>query len=54
MATDYGDYSRKILRLIFTAEELKTSILPPGKAQFSREPLETARFKIFTGLRQVL
>ena len=53
MGTDYGDYSRKILRLIFTPKELKNSILPPGKSYLTREPLEGARFKIFTGLQQV-
>ncbi|CAM4971801.1 unnamed protein product [Rotaria socialis] len=47
MATDYGDYSRQILRIIFTGDELKTCILPPGKAHLTREPLDQERFTIF-------
>ncbi|CAF4971676.1 unnamed protein product, partial [Rotaria magnacalcarata] len=31
MATDYGNYARKILRIVFSQDELKSSILPPGK-----------------------
>ncbi|CAF1540424.1 unnamed protein product [Rotaria magnacalcarata] len=47
MATDYGDYSRQILRIIFTGDELKTCILPPGNAHLTREPLDQERFTIF-------
>ena len=53
MATDYGDYARKILRLIFTSDELKTCTLPPGKPHFTRQPLDEERFKIFTGRHTV-
>jgi hypothetical protein len=47
MATDYGDYARKILRIIFTSDELQTRILPPGKSHLARKPLDEDRFKIF-------
>ncbi|CAM4983063.1 unnamed protein product [Rotaria socialis] len=47
MATDYGDYSRQILRIIFTGDELKTCILPLVKAHLTREPLDQERFTIF-------
>ncbi len=40
MATDYGEYAREILRIIFTSNELKTSILPPGKLHLARKPLD--------------
>jgi len=40
MATDYGDYARKILRVIFTSDELQTRILPPGKLHLARKPLD--------------
>lgn len=50
MATDYGDYSRKILRMIFSPDELKNRILPPGKEYLAREPLDPERFRIFTGM----
>ncbi len=47
MATDYGDYARKILRIIFTSDELQTRILPLGKSYLARKPLDEDRFKIF-------
>ncbi|CAF3193862.1 unnamed protein product [Rotaria socialis] len=34
MATDYGDYARKILRIVFSRDELKSSILSSGKPHF--------------------
>ncbi|CAF1478903.1 unnamed protein product [Rotaria sordida] len=48
MATDYGDYARQILRIIFTSDELKNSILPPGRPCLTRKPLDQERFKTFT------
>ncbi|CAF4519374.1 unnamed protein product, partial [Rotaria magnacalcarata] len=53
MATDYGDYSRQILRIIFTGDELKTCILPPGNAHLTREPLDQERFTIFLGMQKL-
>ncbi|CAF4859185.1 unnamed protein product [Rotaria sp. Silwood1] len=49
MATDYGDYARKILQIIYTSDELKNSILPPGKPHLARPPLAKDRFKKFLG-----
>ncbi|CAF3351230.1 unnamed protein product [Rotaria socialis] len=46
MVTDYGNYARKILRIVFSRDELKSSILPPGKPHFRRQPLDQDRFKI--------
>ncbi|CAF2053357.1 unnamed protein product [Rotaria magnacalcarata] len=46
MATDYGNYARKILRIVFSQDELKSSILPPGKPHLRRQPLDQDRFKI--------
>ncbi|CAF3304050.1 unnamed protein product [Rotaria socialis] len=47
MVTDYGNYARKILRIVFSRDELKSSILPPGKPHFRRQPLDQDRFKIY-------
>ncbi|CAF4176527.1 unnamed protein product [Rotaria sp. Silwood2] len=47
MATDYGDYARQILQIIYTSDELKNSILPPGKPYLARPPLAKDRFKKF-------
>ncbi|CAF3309829.1 unnamed protein product [Rotaria socialis] len=46
MATDYGNYACKILRIVFSQDELNSSILPPGKPHFRRQPLDQDRFKI--------
>ncbi|CAF1492541.1 unnamed protein product, partial [Rotaria magnacalcarata] len=47
LGTDYGDYARNILRILYTKEELQTSILPPGRTHLSRKPLDKVRFKKF-------
>jgi hypothetical protein len=49
MASDYDDYARKILKIIFTPQELKDSILPPGRRHLARPPLDEIKFKKFTG-----
>ncbi|CAF1511484.1 unnamed protein product [Rotaria magnacalcarata] len=38
-----NDYSRQVLRTIFLVEELSSSILPPGRQQFIRKPLDRGR-----------
>ena len=45
-----GDYARKVLRIIFTREELLTSILPPGGSHYSRKPLDQEKFELFHGM----
>ncbi len=42
-----GDYARQILRIIFTHEELTTSILPPGGAHYKRKTLDKEKFDLF-------
>ena len=42
-----GDYARQLLRVIYSLEELVSSILPPGGAQYSRAPLDSEKFEIF-------
>ncbi|CAF4120171.1 unnamed protein product [Rotaria magnacalcarata] len=39
-----NDYSRQVLRAIFSVEELSSSILPLGCQQFIRKPLDSGRF----------
>ncbi|CAF2228734.1 unnamed protein product [Rotaria magnacalcarata] len=39
-----NDYSRQVLRAIFSVEELSSSILPPGRQPFIRKPLDSGRF----------
>ncbi|CAF4280794.1 unnamed protein product, partial [Rotaria magnacalcarata] len=46
MATDYGNYTRKTLRIVFSQDELKRSVLPPGNPHFRRQSLDQDRFKI--------
>ncbi|CAF5203896.1 unnamed protein product, partial [Rotaria magnacalcarata] len=47
MATDYGNYTRKTLRIVFSQDELKRSVLPPGNPHFRRQSLDQDRFKIY-------
>jgi hypothetical protein len=49
LATDYGAYARKLLKIVFTEEELKNCILPPVKSYLTRQPLDEDRFKIVLG-----
>ncbi|CAF4349356.1 unnamed protein product, partial [Rotaria sp. Silwood2] len=41
------DYGRKVLRTLFTHEELISSILPPGGSHYCRKPLDNKRFEQF-------
>ncbi|CAF4245033.1 unnamed protein product [Rotaria magnacalcarata] len=41
---DFGDYARRVMRVLFTEEELRTSILPPKRKHLAREPLDSVRF----------
>ncbi|CAF4381277.1 unnamed protein product, partial [Didymodactylos carnosus] len=43
---DYGDYARKVLRVLFTKEELTTSVLPPGAPYLRHDPLDETRFEL--------
>ncbi|CAF5022527.1 unnamed protein product [Rotaria magnacalcarata] len=47
MANDYGNYTRKTLRIVFSQDELKRSVLPPGNPHFRRQSLDQDRFKIY-------
>ncbi|CAF1498432.1 unnamed protein product [Rotaria sordida] len=40
-----GDYGRQVLRVVFSHEELISSILPPGGAQYARKPLDFEKFE---------
>lgn len=46
---DIYDFSRQTLRILFTAKELSTHILPPGRSHLARPPLDTERFNKFHG-----
>ncbi|CAF1038418.1 unnamed protein product [Rotaria magnacalcarata] len=47
-----GDYTRQVLRSLYSREELTSSILPPGGEHFARKPLDNQRFeKLHRALR---
>ncbi|CAM4836261.1 unnamed protein product [Rotaria magnacalcarata] len=46
-ARNYGDYARQILRILYTTEELCSSILPTDSTHFARKPLDIVRFRKF-------
>jgi hypothetical protein len=45
-----GDYARQVLRILYSQEELLSSILPPGGSQFIRQPLDEKRFERLHGM----
>ncbi|CAF1493873.1 unnamed protein product [Adineta ricciae] len=48
-AKDMLDFARKTLRIIFSADELKSHILPPEREHLRRPALDEARFNVFLG-----
>lgn len=49
MARNYGDFARRTMRILFTADELKTSVLPPSRSYLSRPALDEKRFELLNG-----
>ncbi|CAF1604877.1 unnamed protein product, partial [Didymodactylos carnosus] len=43
--TSYGDYARKLMKKLFTEEELKSRILPPARQHLKRPVLDEHKFK---------
>ncbi|CAF1617933.1 unnamed protein product, partial [Didymodactylos carnosus] len=43
-ATSYGDYGRRLMRIMFSKEELKLSVLPPARSHLSKKPLNERKF----------
>ncbi|CAF1278909.1 unnamed protein product [Rotaria sordida] len=41
---DFGDYARQLMRVLYTNDELQSSILPPGRRHLVRKPLDFDRF----------
>ena len=48
-AKDLVDFSRKTLKILFTAEELKTRLLPPQRDHLKRRTLDEERFNKMIG-----
>ncbi|CAF4443579.1 unnamed protein product, partial [Rotaria magnacalcarata] len=46
MGTDYDDYTREVLRKVFTEDERKNCILPPRREYLKREPLDEDKYKL--------
>ncbi|CAM4783909.1 unnamed protein product [Rotaria magnacalcarata] len=46
MSTDYDDYTREVLRKVFTEDERKNCILPPRREYLKREPLDEDKYKL--------
>ncbi|CAF1056781.1 unnamed protein product [Adineta steineri] len=41
IGTDFGDYGRQLMRVLYTKEELQSCILPPGRRHLARPPLDS-------------
>ncbi|CAF1134088.1 unnamed protein product [Adineta steineri] len=46
VAKDFGDYARQLMRELFSADELKVSVLPPRRPHLVRPALDPYRFQI--------
>ncbi|CAF4212627.1 unnamed protein product, partial [Adineta steineri] len=44
IGTDFGDYARQLMRVLYTKDELQSCILPPGRQHLARPPLDAERF----------
>lgn len=49
VGTNFGDFARQVMRILYTTEELKTCILPPKRSYLVREPLDPERFRLLNG-----
>ncbi|CAF1281434.1 unnamed protein product [Adineta ricciae] len=47
---DIYDYGRKILKTLYTSQELGSCILPPARNHLARPALDPVRFNIFHGM----
>ena len=50
MCQNYGDYARKLMKIIFSAEDLQTRILPPAWGHLARKALEQSSFNSLSGI----
>ena len=50
MGQNYGEYARKLMKIIFSAEDLKTRILPPARGHLAREAFEQSSFNLLLGI----
>ena len=46
---DIYDFARQTLKILFTPNELSTSILPPARSHLARPALDSERFNLFHG-----
>jgi hypothetical protein len=49
MASNFGDFARRVLKIVFTADELRSHGLPPRRDHLSRPVLDEDRFKLVNG-----
>ncbi|CAF4622526.1 unnamed protein product, partial [Rotaria socialis] len=43
---DFDDFAREVMPVLYSEEERKTHILPPGRPHLSRKPLDSNRFAL--------
>ena len=47
---DIYDYGIKILKMLYTSQELSSCILPPARNHLARPALDPVRFNVFHGM----
>ncbi len=53
VAKDFGDYARQVMRILYTNDELRSCILPPGRSHLTRKALDSDRFSRLNGLSKI-
>ena len=50
IASSFGDFARRTMRIVFTENELKTQILPPQRSFLNRSSLDEKKFQLVNGM----
>ena len=50
VASSFGDFARKTMRIVFTEDELKTHILPPKRSYLTKTSLNEEKFQLVNGM----
>ena len=50
VASSFGDFDRKTMRIVFTEDELETHILSPKRSYLTKPSLNEEKFQLVNGM----
>ena len=50
VASSFGDFARKTIRIVCTKDELKIHILPPKRSYLTKPSLNEEKFQLVNGM----